>query len=101
MASLYFLLALVIMVVAVPEFLPYEYDQVSLVERFLSPSLSHPFGTDELGRDVFTRVLHGGRVSLAVGFSVALKRSPRFHLLSRDAHEPLAFLDQRWCDRRH
>jgi len=72
MLSLYFLLALVIAVVVVPEFLPYEYDQVSLTERFLPPSLSHPFGTDELGRDVFTRVLHGGRVSLAVGFSVAL-----------------------------
>jgi ABC-type dipeptide/oligopeptide/nickel transport system permease subunit len=72
MASLYFLLALVVVVVVVPELLPYQYDQVSLRERFLPPSLSHPFGTDELGRDVFTRVLHGGRVSLAVGFSVAL-----------------------------
>lgn len=72
MASLYFLLALVVVVVVVPEFLPYEHNQISLRERFLPPSLSHPFGTDELGRDVFTRVLHGGRVSLAVGFSVAL-----------------------------
>jgi len=72
MASLYFLLALIVSVVVVPEFLPYPYDQVSLQERFLSPSWRHPFGTDELGRDVFTRALHGGRVSLAVGFSVAL-----------------------------
>jgi ABC-type dipeptide/oligopeptide/nickel transport system permease subunit len=72
MASLYFLLALIVSVVLVPEFLPYQYDQVSLQDRFLSPSWRHPFGTDELGRDVFTRVLHGGRVSLAVGFSVAL-----------------------------
>jgi ABC-type dipeptide/oligopeptide/nickel transport system permease subunit len=72
MASLYFLLALIVSVVLIPEFLPYQYDQVSLQERFLSPSWRHPFGTDELGRDVFTRVLHGGRVSLAVGFSVAL-----------------------------
>ena len=71
-ASLYFLLALIVSVVVVPEFLPYEYDQVSLSERFLPPSWRHPFGTDELGRDVFTRALHGGRVSLAVGFSVAL-----------------------------
>jgi ABC-type dipeptide/oligopeptide/nickel transport system permease subunit len=72
MASLYFLLALIVSVVLVPEFLPYQYDQVSLRDRFLPPSWRHPFGTDELGRDVFTRVLHGGRVSLAVGFSVAL-----------------------------
>ena len=71
-ASLYFLLALIVSVAVVPQFLPYEYDQVSLQERFLPPSWRHPFGTDELGRDVFTRALHGGRVSLAVGFSVAL-----------------------------
>ena len=72
MVSLYFLALLVAAVVALPEFLPYQYDQVSLTERFLPPSFQHWLGTDELGRDVFTRVLHGGRVSLAVGFSVAL-----------------------------
>lgn len=33
----------------------------------LSPSLSHPFGTDSLGRDYFSRALYGGRISLAVG----------------------------------
>lgn len=36
------------------------------------PSLSHPFGTDRMGRDVFSRTLAGIRVSLLVGFSVAL-----------------------------
>ena len=34
---------------------------------FQSPNLEHWFGTDELGRDIFTRILYGGRVSLAVG----------------------------------
>lgn len=33
------------------------------------PSLSHPFGTDLLGRDVFSRVLHGARISLGIGFA--------------------------------
>ena len=54
MVSWYFLLTLVVAVVVVPEILPYRYDQVSLQERFLPPSWHHPFGTDELGRDVFT-----------------------------------------------
>jgi len=33
----------------------------------LRPSLEHPFGTDELGRDIFTRVLHGARIDLSFG----------------------------------
>jgi len=44
-----------------------------LVQRLKPPTAQHLFGTDNLGRDVFSRVLHGGRVSLRVGFvSVAL-----------------------------
>lgn len=39
----------------------------SLEEQLLGPSVSHPLGTDVLGRDVFTRLMHGARVSLLVG----------------------------------
>jgi len=46
---------------------PYDPAATNLRERFAAPSLTHPFGTDDLGRDTLTRVLHGGRVSLAVG----------------------------------
>ena len=44
-----------------------EYNKSS-VESLWGPSLAHPFGTDDLGRDVFTRILHGARISLKVGF---------------------------------
>jgi peptide/nickel transport system permease protein len=43
-----------------------------LTERYLAPSLAHPFGTDKFGRDVFSRVLHGGRISLTIAFCVVL-----------------------------
>ena len=40
--------------------------------RLTSPTLAHPFGTDDLGQDVFARMLYGGRISLAVGLSAML-----------------------------
>jgi peptide/nickel transport system permease protein len=43
-----------------------------LPARLLAPSRHHPFGTDELGRDVLARTLYGARISLVVGFSVVL-----------------------------
>lgn len=47
---------------------PYAFDAVDLANRRAAPSLAHWFGTDEVGRDLLTRVLYGARVSLAVGF---------------------------------
>ena len=43
-----------------------------LFSRYAPPSAAHPLGTDDLGRDLLLRLLHGARVSLAVGLAVAL-----------------------------
>jgi len=51
---------------------PYDPEKSSISERFQSPSLQHPMGTDGLGRDLLTRVLYGGRISLTVGALVVL-----------------------------
>ena len=70
------LLLMVILVIAAP-YSGYSPTEQDPKDQFASPSAEHWFGTDELGRDIFTRILYGGRVSLAVGifstlFSLAL-----------------------------
>lgn len=51
---------------------PYAPDAIDLAGRRAGPSMAHWFGTDDLGRDVLTRVLFGGRVSLLIGVLSAL-----------------------------
>jgi peptide/nickel transport system permease protein len=60
------LLLLTLLVIAAP-LSPYSPTEIDPTNEFARPSAQHWFGTDELGRDVFTRILYGGRVSLAVG----------------------------------
>jgi peptide/nickel transport system permease protein len=73
-AGLAFLLFLVLLAVAGPLFLPDPFRQYGLVELAgTPPSADHPFGTDQLSRDVLSRVVSGARVSLAVAaLAVAL-----------------------------
>lgn len=64
--SIALLLIIVVMCVIAP-WLPIEPNATNISNRLAPPSLEHIFGTDELGRDYFARVLYGGRVSLCVG----------------------------------
>ena len=46
---------------------PYGYDDQNLSEQFIAPCLAHPFGTDNFGRDILSRVIYGCRISLLIG----------------------------------
>lgn len=62
------LLALILLAVLIGPFLwPHSAGQINVTARNLGPSLTHPMGTDHLGRDLFAAVLQGGRVTILVG----------------------------------
>ena len=62
---------LVFMTSIASQITPYGPDATS-AENFVSPSVEHPLGTDDLGRDVFSRVVHGSRISITVGVFAGL-----------------------------
>jgi peptide/nickel transport system permease protein len=66
------ILGLIILGVILAPLSPYDPEASDIRSRLQPPSLLHPFGTDALGRDLLTRCLYGGRVSLTVGFLVVL-----------------------------
>lgn len=51
-----------------PHIAPYSPTEIDVDNVLSPPSLKHPFGTDELGRDVLSRMIYGARISLSVGF---------------------------------
>jgi peptide/nickel transport system permease protein len=51
---------------------PYAYDEINLRAAGVAPNAEHPFGTDRIGRDVLSRTLYGGRVSLLVGVGATM-----------------------------
>jgi ABC-type dipeptide/oligopeptide/nickel transport system permease subunit len=91
---------IVVGVIAAPLIAPYPPTEFDYSHLFASPSLAHPFGTDELGRDLVTRLLYGGRTSLGMaalatviamvlgsiwGFTAAFKRGWLGEILMRSA----------------
>ena len=66
------MLGIILLAVILAPLSPYDPIATDVPNRLQPPSLVHPFGTDQLGRDLLTRCLYGGRVSLTVGFLVVL-----------------------------
>jgi len=64
--------ALILLVVLVPGvFTGDDWNSVNVADKFLGPSLDHPFGTDEAGRDILQRMIHGARLSIGSALAVA------------------------------
>ncbi|SDW28838.1 ABC transporter permease [Paenibacillus sp. CF384] len=71
MTGMYVLIVMIILAVVCPMFSPYDSSTNDLKNTYASPSGKHWFGTDNLGRDLFTRTWMGVRISLLVGFTAA------------------------------
>lgn len=73
MAVVGLILTLIMVLVAIlaPLITPYDPIEMDNVNRFQEPSMAHLFGTDEFGRDIFTRTVYGVRISLIIGGATA------------------------------
>ncbi|HPU01033.1 MAG: ABC transporter permease [Firmicutes bacterium] len=72
MGSLVVIIIILLMAIFGPMLSPYTYSEQDFARKNQGPSAEHWFGTDALGRDLFTRVLYGARISLSIGFVAAL-----------------------------
>jgi peptide/nickel transport system permease protein len=72
MAGLIVLIIMVLAVVFGPFIWSKPINDIDFTQRLKGPTLSHPMGTDDLGQDIFARILYGGRVTLSVGMSAML-----------------------------
>jgi peptide/nickel transport system permease protein len=70
------ILSLVLVAIFAPLISPYDPLEQDLVNRLQSPSMEHLFGTDPVGRDIFSRVVHGSRVTLRIAILVILFATP-------------------------
>ena len=67
MLGLFILLVMILCAIFAPFVAPYNYAKQDLINSYIPPCLAHPFGTDNLGRDILSRVIYGTRISLLVG----------------------------------
>ena len=67
MACLFIVILLCLIALFAPLIAPYDPDKQVLADRLMKPCAAHWFGTDDLGRDIFSRIIYGCRISLSVG----------------------------------
>ena len=67
--GLFIILFLVLVAILGPLIMPYDPDLSDMTKSFIKPCAEHWFGTDQLGRDIFSRIISGTRISLTVGLS--------------------------------
>lgn len=73
MLGLFILLFEIIIAIIAPAIIPYNYAAMDFTAIFAPPSSSHLFGCDDMGRDIFSRVIYGSRYSISIGiFAVAI-----------------------------
>ena len=63
---------IIVLCFAAPLFTSYSPTQISLRDRMVTPCAEHPMGTDQMGRDIWSRMLYGGRISIIVGLGSAI-----------------------------
>lgn len=67
---------IIVIAIAAPLLTPWDPYKTNVAARLQPPSLEHPFGTETLGRDVFSRTLFGARISLSVAFQILVLSVP-------------------------
>jgi len=76
-AGMIIIVLIVVIAVIGPHLAPYDPIIPAPLDRLKGPTVNHPFGTDSLGRDIFSRVIHGSRISLMIGLiSVTISLAP-------------------------
>ncbi|WP_139974394.1 MULTISPECIES: nickel transporter permease [Brucella/Ochrobactrum group] len=76
MIGLFIIVAFVVLSLAAPFLAPYDPSVQDLGNRLSAPTSTHWFGTDELGRDILSRILYGGRVTLGMVIAVVILVAP-------------------------
>ena len=75
-AGLVYMVVITLLVILAPLVTPYDFEEIDIRAIRKPPGADHILGTDNTGRDLYTRILYGGRVSLLIGLSAVISSAP-------------------------